>query len=91
MGCNGSGSNLPYSVECVLINFAVLHDEMDGFNALAPRLGVEIFRIATNHRDIFQRITIDDQNVSERARFDDAELAGIRIVLACQCHQLAAD
>jgi len=51
------------SLQRVLVDLAVFHDQSDGFNAFFPGFGVEILIVCTKDSDIFQRVAVDDENV----------------------------
>jgi hypothetical protein len=54
-------------MERVLVNFSVFHDDDEILGRIVDQV------------DIRERIPIDQQQIGERALFDNAELAGIRI------------
>src|SRR5262245_34378886 len=61
--------------QCILVDGAVLHDN---YKILA---GIR------NEIDVFERIAVDKEQISERALFHDAELARIGIALTRQLQQ----
>ena len=56
----------------ILVDRAIFHDDE------------EILARICNEIDVLQRIAADQQQIRERTRFHDAELAGIGIALARQ-------
>lgn len=77
-GCEESFHDRSSARQCVLVDASVFHDELH----ILVGIGKEV--------DVRQRIAVDHQNVRERARLDDAELALMGITRAGQRHQLAA-
>ena len=63
---------------------------MECFNWFPLRIGIEPLVGAADHRDILQRVAIDQQDVGQRAFFDHTLLAGLRIARAGQGQQLTS-
>ncbi len=59
----------------VLVNPAVFHDQTNSVDTTSAGLSVEIFWIGTQHRDVFERVAVDQQDIGERTFFDDAEIS----------------
>jgi len=49
------------SLQSILVDPAVFHDDIDCVDAALARLGIEIFRVGTKHGDVFERVTVNDQ------------------------------
>ena len=78
------------SVQRILVDHAVLHDEVDGFDAPLARLCVEPLRIAAKNGDVFQRIAVDQQDVGIGAFLNDTKRCGVRVTATGQGGKLAA-
>ena len=83
---------LTQTLQRVLVNYAVLHDEPDRFRALGPWFRAEPLVTGAHDGEILQRITIDQQDIGIGTLLDDAELA-LRIgvcEITAECRDLAS-